>query len=878
MLKKKPPQHLRLKKKKENANFSLKKARDFYLCFLPGNIGFLSSSTLKLFFSGITLGEDQTSIVKRLPEDAIVVYSTKYKSYFEYLFYHTRFRTLGLPYPEIGFDQKVFMWQPVSRILKTFLFYLNYLRHNLALPDPYESGYIREELINGRSGLLYLVDKKGFYRRFVKSKTDPIRYLVRIQHSIDRPIFIIPQLMLFSKKPKRSIPTLMDLLLGTEEKPGKIRRLVTLFKNPKKIFVEISEPVNIKEFISFSENKYLNIDQQALALRRYLLVQTKRHRQSITGPVLTSREELKESILTNDRLREFMEKHSKKKDIPIHQIHKKADAYVEEIAANYNHTMVTILEKIVTWGLRTLFEEISINHDELNKIKRMSQKGPLILVPCHKSHLDYLILSTIFRINNMQCPHIAAGKNLSFWPLGPIFRSAGAFFLRRTFKGAVLYAKVFAEYIQKILEEGFSLEFFIEGGRSRTGKLLMPKLGLLSILLNAYKRGKMDDMIFAPIYIGYDRVIEESSYIHEVEGGQKKTETFLQVIKAGKFLKKRYGKVYIKFHEPVSLKDYLHKNNLETSNMTSKDWNTLCRDLGHKFMNAIDNITVITPYAIVASAILNFSQQKFYHNQLTSNIETYMNHVVSQKAPLADTILIDHVHAFDLVLDTFVQRKFIDKISDDKKKDPSSNVLFKINENKRQGLEYYKNNCIAFFVPAAFTALSILDGDAFQFTSSSLHSSYTFLQEFFKNEFTHDVDHAPEYFVRKTIKAFIDEAVLMPHQTLPDTYNLTSAGHRKIKLFSNFLKTYFESYWVVLNFFMIYPKNHVEPKNRIKKIQSMGNRMYKRNEIERIESLSKVNYSNAVKYFISNGIRGSEDKEKIQIYADTIQKYLLHLE
>ena len=142
----------------------------------------------------------------------------------------------------------------------------------------------------------------------------------------------------------------------------------------------------------------------------------------------------------------------------------------------------------------------------------MALRGPVVYIPSHKSHVDYLILSYMLYHHDLPCPLIAAGKNLSFWPMGPLFRRGGAFFIRRSFRGAVLYSRVFAEYVHTILDEGYSVEQFIEGGRSRTGKLLMPKLGLLSILLNAQKNGACEDLIFVPVSIGYDRVLEEKSY------------------------------------------------------------------------------------------------------------------------------------------------------------------------------------------------------------------------------------------------------------------------------------------------------------------------------------------------------------------------------
>jgi len=850
---------------------------DHYSCYLPPKLGALASLILNLFYSGIKIGKDQTAILQQLEADAVVVYATKYSSRFEFLFYYSRFQKLNLPYPQIGFDYQIYSWQPLSRIIKMMLAHVDYFIRNRSFPHPYKSGYIARTLLQNKAGLLSLVGKKGFYRRFVKAKTDPIQYLLELQKSIDRTVYIIPQLMFFSKNPHRSIPTLIDIFFGPEDKPGKIRRLFSLFKKPGNVFVEVSEPLSLKTYLQDEAIRNQPIEYQSLLLRRNLLVQLNRHRQAITGPSLKSRQELKESILTGQRFQHFMESYSKSRDIPMIEVRKKADEYIEEIAAGYNPAYIKAFSVIVGWILRTMFEGVSVNNDALNKVKRLALKGPLILVPCHKSHIDYLILSYLLYHNNMPVPLVAAGKNLSFWPLGPLFRSGGAFFIRRSFRGAVLYSKVFSEYIHKLLEEGYNIEQFIEGGRSRTGKLLMPKLGLLSILLNAYKSGACGDMIIVPIYIGYDRVLEEKSYLHELEGGQKKPETLSGVIKARKFLNKRYGKIYIQFNDALSVNELADKFGTPFSAMSPKEQNVLCRNLGYRIINAINRAAVVTAYALVASATLNCNRDRFSYNDVNSICEIYTNYLATQEAKLADTLMLDQVRAIQHALDDFVQNKSIELLS--KEKDiPHTERSYLINASKRPLLEYYKNSCIAFFIPAAITALAILIKDAFQFSAADLHADYKFMQHFFKFEFAYDIDKTPEYNVRKSIKAFIDDAILMPHQTIPDTYNITSSGFRKLKLFSIFLKTYFESYWIVLNFFQNNSQNSIGTKDRLKKIGNLGSRMYKRHEIELPEALSKVSYQNAVDFFTSQGIKGSENTEQIEFYSAGIQKALKALQ
>lgn len=850
---------------------------DHYSCFLPRKLGRLRAMLLKMFYSGIALNADLTAVIDQIPKNAVIVYINKNKSKFEYLFYHTAYSRRGYPVPEIGLDYRTVLWQPVTRLLTIFLAQLLYFFRKLSFQDPYESGYIQKELLNGRAGFLSLVDKGEFYQRFLRSKIDPLEHLIECQKTIDRPIYLVPLLMFFSKDPYRSNPTLIDMMFGPEGKPGTIRRLVTLFKNPDKFFTEISTPVNLMAFLYKAEIHKKNTEYQALYLRRFLLRQINRHRQTITGPVLKSAEELKENILTAERFQEFLTKLAESRQTPIHKLRKEAAACLREIAAKYSTNMIKIASVVVGYITDTMFDGVSFNSDGLKYVKTASQNGPLVLVPCHKSHIDYLILSYVLYHNNMPCPHVAAGKNLSFWPIGPLFRRGGAFFIRRSFRGAVLYSRVFSEYLRKLLEEGFNIEFFIEGTRSRTGKMILPKLGFLSMLFEAFRDGVCEDLIFVPVYIGYDRVLEESSYINELSGGHKEPENFRQVINARRFLKKRYGKIYLRFHEPLSLGQLLRDQGLSIQEVSSKDKNTFCRNLGFRIVNAINKETVVTAHGLCACAILNTPKPRFTRAHLKSIVDLYMHYLNTQSAQLADTLLISQDHAIDNALESYIQRKFIEPIAKSKQ-DAATETEYTVNESQRTSLEYYKNNCVAFFIPAAFTALEILHLDAFQFAAADIHNGYRFLQHLFKNEFAYDVDLNPEYLVRKTLKVFIDDAILIPHQTLPDTYNITSAGFRKLKLFATFLTTYFESYLIVLNHFMWVSPDNLTAKDRLKKIEARGRRMYKRKEIGRRESLSKVTYENAADFFTGQGIKSSEDIEKTEPFAVAINRYLSRLQ
>jgi len=284
----------------------------------------------------------------------------------------------------------------------------------------------------------------------------------------------------------------------------------------------------------------------------------------------------------------------------------------------------------LNWLWKKIFEGIDVDLENLAIVRESARKGPVIYIPSHKSHIDYLVLNDVLYEHHMHIPRVAAGKNLAFWPMGHIFRKSGAFFIRRTFKGARLYAMVFTRYIKELLEEGHPLEFYIEGGRSRSGKLILPKIGFLSILLQAYKEGYCDDLVFVPASISYDRIMEEKSYLKELGGSVKKKESFKQIFKARRFLKRRYGKIYIQFSQPISIKEYLQQNkDLEEDNN---------RLLAFDLIKSINKVTIVTPLALIASAILTKHRRGFHINELTDTAETLLTFLKTYEAPTATTL------------------------------------------------------------------------------------------------------------------------------------------------------------------------------------------------------------------------------------------------
>jgi glycerol-3-phosphate O-acyltransferase len=843
-----------------------------FTCWLPKQTGFFSILILRRLFSGIRLNPELKATIEGLPDDAIIVYVSKTKSYFEFLCYYIRYMQAKLPYPQLGFDFSFKALQPVGRLIRIASAQVKHFLRHFSFQDPYRSGFIRDEIDNGTTSLLPLVEKRDFYRRFIKFKTDPIRHLIDIQQTLQRPICIVPQLLLFSKHPASAMPTMTDIFFGSPQKPGKLRRLVTLFRKPGNIFIEVSDPINLKQVIESIENRGRSTEYLALKLRRDLLSQINAHRKSITGPTIKTPEEIKQGILTSDELHQFMGTYAKRREMTIFQTHREAMGYIDEIAANYSPSFINIVHRVMGRFLNTLFESVTFNPEALSTIKRESRKGPIVFMPAHKSHLDSLLLSFTLYDNHMPCPHVFAGKNLAFWPMGPLFRRVGAFFVRRSFKGAVFYAKVFSAYIFQVLKEGFNIAVYIEGTRSRSGKLLRPQLGMLSILLHAYFEGACKDMIFVPVFIAYDRIPDEGAYMHEISGGKKSAESFRQMLKAKRILKDRYGKVHLNFGRPRGLNDMLAEQGLTGTVLSAKQQNTLCREIGAQMMNAIDQQTMVTPQSLVAGVLLSGGREIISRKELFFRIEASMNQFCSQGSCLAGTLADAHASAVESALYYYRGRKFIQWV-DVKAMDQVRHNEWRIVENRRNALDYYKNISICHFVPPAFTALAILEKDAFQFSAANLHESYRRLQELFCEEFNPDPNHPPAFIVRKTVKAFIDNAILVPHPSMPDTYNLSSEGFRKLVFFAGYIEPFFESYRTALVYFAKNRRNYHHKAKMLKKMLAIGNRMIRQGEIRLRESVSKANYSNAINFFMKNGVRGSEDEEMVRQWNDILVHY-----
>lgn len=296
---------------------------------------------------------------------------------------------------------------------------------------------------------------------------------------------------------------------------------------------------------------------RARRYRRVLLAELNRERTAALGPALYEFSTVANWILTDSETQKMISDSPN----PGRSL-KRAHHYLREIAAAYNYTTIRALEAGLDFVWTRIFKGVRVRN--FGAVREVARTGRILWLPCHRSHLDYLLLSYVVRKQGLVCPHIAAGVNLSFWPAGPILRRGGAFFMRRSFSGNKLYARVFSCYVDFLMHNGYPIEYFHEGGRSRIGKLLTPRYGFTSICVRSILKRRAAATYVVPVFFGYDKVMEDDTYAREVSGASKHKESLWQLLGSIRYLFSNYGQVDVSFGAPVHIgefwKDYLSQH------------------------------------------------------------------------------------------------------------------------------------------------------------------------------------------------------------------------------------------------------------------------------------------------------------------------------
>jgi len=811
---------------------------------LPPRLGRLQDWLFGRFFNRVRVDPEIFARIRSLAGQGRVIYALKHRSALDFLFLHYRLRAEGLPLPEIGYGISMFAFQPFLRQLKILLSYVIHWLNYFQLPDAYRSNYYRYRLDEGAGFVTFLINPMNLLKRFIYPETDSIYNLIRLYRKRGETLVLVPLIVVFEKSPDQEERGILDIFFGIKDRPGRLRKLAQYLRYSGRAFLEMADPVTVGQFVERSQRPGVSDDQLAFELREHILGHMERQKRVITGPTALARSRLLEQVLRDPDMDRKLRQIAKEEDRPLMAVRREAARCLDEMAADYSLTMVEFLVLVLTWAWQNLFDGIHFDPNDLKRVREAAKRNPLVYVPSHKSHVDYLILSYLLVQNDMVPPHIWAGINLNFWPLGTIFRKCGAFFIRRTFRGNKVYTAVVVEYLKALLQEGYNLEFFIEGGRSRTGRLLLPKMGVVKYLVEAFHESAATDLAFVPVGIVYDQILEEGEYLQEMHGVKPVGSRLLELLRHRRIIRQRYGHMYLRIGEPISFKEFLKSiEGIEPKN------GELYEGLASQIVQSINHHSVVTPISLVAAALLSGTRPGIRHTDLVEAIALLYQYLLEEEAPLAET-LDNLTKAVEDAIELSCQRKLIEREAEEDGEEP----LYTIPPDQRLSLEIYKNHALHFFLPAALKATALLARQNDAVTKTQLDEDCRFLKHLFRFEFVYDSPEAEARHVAAALSFFDRARHLTPAGSNGDGFQVTAKGRQELPYFAGILSNFLESYWMVLNYLERMASGIYPEKDLMSRIDKAGHRQLKTGQILRRESLNRLLYQNAFQFLAEEGI------------------------
>ena len=468
-------------------------------------------------------------------------------------------------------------------------------------------------------------------------------------------IQLVPVTLLWHRAPGKEKP--QRLQPPPETTPGALRKAFIVALYGRENRVRFSAPVSLRALV----DQLGTGEVVAHKLARVARIHFSRQRQAAKGPRLPDRQALFRELLRSDNIVHAIAEQASAEGSSEEVIRARALSYLDEMASDFSYRLIRFGDYFLGWLWNKLYRGITVRGAE--RVRRLAREGhEIIYIPCHRSHMDYLLLSYVIYHQGMVPPHIAAGINLNFWPAGPLFRHGGAFFLRRSFKGDKLYSTVFREYLSQLFARGYAVEYFTEGGRSRTGRLLQPKTGMIAMTLQAQLRGIHRPLTFVPVYLGYEHVMEVNTYLKELKGSRKEKENFWQVVGIlGKL--RNFGRSFVNFGEPLTLHQFLQHqvphwhDDLDPSGQHKPEWlASTVETLAKELMTRINDAAAVNGLTLSALALLATDKQALPREDLLAQIRLYQG--LLQRVPYSDFNALPSASAEELLDQALELNKF----------------------------------------------------------------------------------------------------------------------------------------------------------------------------------------------------------------------------
>lgn len=661
------------------------------------------------YFRHLELDPEVVAHLRELETRGAVVYVMRYASRLDYFLFNALFARHGLRLSSFANGIGFWYYRPLAAGLRALW---RGRRARAAAPGEDEGAAERRrtrELVEaGRSLFLFLRTER--LRSFLRGREAAVEQVQRqrdlLAEVVDvaetgKPVYLVP-IALFWRKGPRTARRVLNLAYGAPTRPSDVAKVTGFLIAYRQLAINVGEEIDLTAFAE--QRRHEGSDAIVRKVRRSILLFLYREERVVEGPVLQPRHRVQEIVLSHPAVSEAVEQRAREKRTSPEAARAEAERIFREIAANMNSTLLAILNFAVTGIFKRMFARVE--EQGLEKVVAYARRHPVVLVPSHRSYFDFLILSWLFYAHHLVPPHIAARENMGFGPFGFIFRRAGAFFLRRSFEDP-LYKEVFRRYVNYLVKEGFTQEFFIEGGRSRTGKMLAPRLGMLAWNVEAFVASNRRDLFFVPVAISYERLVEESSLIEELEGAEKKPESMLGLVRARKYLQRRFGSVFVNFGEPISLAQALESRRaafLDTSEEAEGERRRFVERLGNELTERINWAMVANSTSVVAAALLGERRRGMFREELTRRVREVVELLRLQDVRLTPALEADEANRYAEAVDFMLRADLIASAQD-----PRGEILF-WEESRRRALDVYRNGLFHYLAAPSFMARSLLRG------------------------------------------------------------------------------------------------------------------------------------------------------------------------
>lgn len=732
--------------------------------------GWFMRRALHWLFRTIHFPAQCTEQLRALGRDGVLVYVSRGRSSWVPLYFNYILNRLGLPLPRFVGGVNFFWLQTVEHLLHVFR------ERHATVTGPWvdamrgpplsrQEALLAAHAVRGEPAFVAMSPPRGAGGGKAADE-DYVRALIAAQRVMDRPIYLVSHILVDPSQSGAAHRSLADRIFGDRRRPGGLRHLAMLFLTLRHGTVRMADPLDLKKFLADEPDA----DDAHLArkIRHELNWRMTEEERVVAGPRLTVYDTTERHVVRDPVVRATIQELKEKTHKSEAALEKQAQASLRTIAARYNVRYIKVMRYMLNWVFNRIYDGIVVDEAGLTRVIEASRKGPLIFCPSHKSHVDYLVLSFILWSRGITPPHIAAGANLSFFPLGLIFRGCGAFFLRRSFRDDPLYAAVFRAYIVELVKTGTSLEFFLEGTRSRTGKLLLPKFGVLSMIVDAWRRESRDDVQFVPVSIDYERIIEASSYEKELKGAEKKTEDIGGLLRTTKVLRSRYGQVQVQFGDPVSLAELAKTKGLPQSIAPETDqaWREEIERLGFRILHKVATVCSVTSTAVVSTALLGHPGRGMAQNVLLErcdSIAEFLEGAAGRMSPMfnnAETRVTAVLEAVQKLVDEGV-------VAVDRAGRGDMEPIYRVPEETRVILDFHKNAVMNYFAPVALVARTIQKHSTRgPIVYSEIYTDTRFLSRLFKKEFIYRSDSDFGTYFDESLGALAVRGILDVHDDM----------------------------------------------------------------------------------------------------------------